>query len=167
MVRPERFELPTFWFVGGFGAQSHARLNDNYQENQRNATRVVGLIWVTLAPVRGQKADSVLVQHFVLMSAVMRRRRHVFPAHRELFGLPTTIFVFASPVESLSIRVCDLLGSHALESIAFSRGLKADRGDVEPHFQPAVSIARSKDGKSLDALRSLAGRSPMRIGGDF
>ena len=54
MVRPERFELPTFWFVGGICAtRQHTRYNKN-QRNQREKGIALGWRRLALYPVHGK-----------------------------------------------------------------------------------------------------------------
>jgi len=57
MARPERFELPTFWFVVGIWTQRQASTANNYQENQHSRGAVLGRFRLLLAVVNGQKAD--------------------------------------------------------------------------------------------------------------
>jgi hypothetical protein len=52
--RPERFELPTFWFVGGLWALRGSTAANNTQRNQRKAPWDLGSHWTALYPVRGQ-----------------------------------------------------------------------------------------------------------------
>ena len=42
MARPERFELPAFWFVGGFRPLQQTTASDKGQENQQKALAAFG-----------------------------------------------------------------------------------------------------------------------------
>jgi hypothetical protein len=54
VARPERLELPTFWFVGGFCALQQTTLADNTQRNQRETPVDLGSRRTVLYPVHGQ-----------------------------------------------------------------------------------------------------------------
>ena len=54
MARPERFELPTFWFVGGFQAPQQTTAVDNSQRNQQKTRAVFGWRRTVLYLVHGQ-----------------------------------------------------------------------------------------------------------------
>jgi hypothetical protein len=51
--RPERFELSTFWFVGGNSALQGTTATDNSQQNQRKQSRALGWFRLVLYTVHG------------------------------------------------------------------------------------------------------------------
>ncbi len=57
-MRPERFELPTFWFVGQFSSPRQTKPASPVQRNKRNPASLVAPFCFGLSPVHGQKADS-------------------------------------------------------------------------------------------------------------
>src|SRR6516165_1636665 len=60
MVRPERFELPTFWFVARGSLQSHTQAGNYSQENIGFPVLRVGWFRLVLYPVPAQKAHTHL-----------------------------------------------------------------------------------------------------------
>ena len=62
MARPERFELPTFWFVAEFHPLHPTRLTNQAQQNNRKRCCGFAPFWLALAAVHGhfhgQWADS-------------------------------------------------------------------------------------------------------------
>src|SRR5271157_2033781 len=83
MVRPERFELPTFWFVGGIRTPRRATTTGKYQENQRIVLLFVGSFRLLSAPVHGQKADRRCSSGGAL---ALRRQEKPQPARRSFTG---------------------------------------------------------------------------------
>jgi len=63
MARPERLELPTFWFVGGFSHTRQHTPSYRNQENQQNTRRVLGWRRLTLYPVHGQSHGQFRPNH--------------------------------------------------------------------------------------------------------
>jgi hypothetical protein len=53
-VRPERFELPTFWFVGGLRTTQQPKATDSNQRNQQKAPSAFGWFRLVLYPVHGK-----------------------------------------------------------------------------------------------------------------
>ena len=53
-LRPERFELPTFWFVGGIFALQETTPAYKSQRNQQKQSRAFGWFRLALYPVHGQ-----------------------------------------------------------------------------------------------------------------
>src|SRR5215468_8370469 len=53
VARPERFELPAFWFVGGFRPLQQTTASDKGQENQQKALAAFGWRRTVLYPVHG------------------------------------------------------------------------------------------------------------------
>ena len=60
VVRPGGFELPTFWFVGGFCALHRTTTADKAQRNQRKARPAFGSFRLALYPVHGQSHGQFL-----------------------------------------------------------------------------------------------------------
>jgi hypothetical protein len=60
MARPERFELPTFWFVGKNIFQSHTTAVNYAQANSAQTLIAIGPFWPLSAYLHGQKTDSRL-----------------------------------------------------------------------------------------------------------
>src|SRR5450432_1527780 len=58
MVRPERFELPAFWFVAQFRSSLHTMQPRQVQQNAENPLQSIGQFCLHLARVYGQKTDS-------------------------------------------------------------------------------------------------------------
>ena len=54
MVRPERFELPTFWFVARILPTQQHKPNGNRQKTQAMRSRSFGCFWFVLYPVLAQ-----------------------------------------------------------------------------------------------------------------
>jgi hypothetical protein len=58
MVRPERFELPTFWFVARFCAPRQTKPTNKVQRNTRKVLSSVGSFCLDLSDVYGQNTDN-------------------------------------------------------------------------------------------------------------
>ena len=75
VARPERFELPTFWFVGGFRTtRQHTQYNKSQRNQRRTATRV-GPFWLALYPVHGKLHGKFVLAQQQLQEAKQQFKR--------------------------------------------------------------------------------------------
>jgi hypothetical protein len=113
MARPERFELPTFWFVGGKSALQQTTAADNSQRNQQEAHTAFGCFRLVLYPVHGK-----LHGKFKPYSVTGRERLHF--GFRHFHGVPVAMLflrvagcmIRILPITSLKSSAVGPFGTH-------------------------------------------------------
>ena len=64
MVRPERFELPTFWFVAQFCSTRRTKQTNGMRQSAESLLFTIVPVCLPLPSVYGQKADRGTFYHF-------------------------------------------------------------------------------------------------------